>query len=303
MSKKIVIMPTFGESHLIKYQIPNLIDTINPDIILYNEILFPSGPESNLQITKEFKEKYCYKNTTLAFDTLETQQIIKEANKKYKDKIILWNELKLPPNVDASTSYTLAVSNFNDFNIEVNEGDYIFPLEPDVFHHENSKAEINNYLNQLDYDSGFRSIWIDFIGNQYYTEKCHISPGGSYTELHGRNKSRKICIKFGTIDYYKSVVGNFQIQTYDNLYPTDLITYHYNWWKYDKFLSLRYDIIPRNKGYWEHWDKAMKEMNVIKGERDVVLRNNRHTSDIGAYAGAIHIDHPKHIKDHPNYLK
>ena len=31
--KKIVTIPIFCESHLVKYQIPNIIDTINPDII------------------------------------------------------------------------------------------------------------------------------------------------------------------------------------------------------------------------------------------------------------------------------
>ena len=53
MSKKIVIVPTFGESHLIKYQIPNIIDTIDPDYIIYNEGLFPGGTEGKKQLTKE----------------------------------------------------------------------------------------------------------------------------------------------------------------------------------------------------------------------------------------------------------
>ena len=47
MSKKIVIVPTFAESHLIKCQIPNIIDTINPDYIVYQEGLFPNGTEGN----------------------------------------------------------------------------------------------------------------------------------------------------------------------------------------------------------------------------------------------------------------
>ena len=296
-------MPTFGESHLIQYQIPNLIDTIKPDFILYNEVLFPSGPETNLKVTKNFKDKYCYKDTTLAFDTLTTQKIIKEANIKYPNTTILWNELKLPPNASASTSYTIAVSNFNDFGVNINKGDYIFPLEPDVFHHENSVKEIEHYLNQLQLNTGFKSIWVDFIGNQFYTEKCHISPKGLYTEWHSNTKSRKICIKFGDMDYYQSIVGNFQKQTYNELYPTDLITYHYNWWKYDKFLELRYDIIPRDPSYWKHWDKAMKEMDQFKGEKDIILRKNRSLNDLGAYAGAIKIEHPKHIFSHPNYKK
>ena len=47
----------------------------------------------------------------------------------------------------------------------------------------------------------------------------------------------------------------------------------------------------------------MKEMDIIKGEQDVLLRYNRNPNDLGAYAGAIHIEHPKHIKSHPNFVK
>ena len=45
--KKIVIAPIFNDTHLVKLQIPNIIKSINPDYILYNEGMFPSGPESN----------------------------------------------------------------------------------------------------------------------------------------------------------------------------------------------------------------------------------------------------------------
>ena len=56
--KKIVIIPTFCESHLIECQIPNIIDTINPDYIIYNEGMFPNGTEGNKQLTKEWLDKY-----------------------------------------------------------------------------------------------------------------------------------------------------------------------------------------------------------------------------------------------------
>ena len=39
MSKKIVIVPVFCEAHLVKFQIPNIIDTIDPDYIIYNEAI------------------------------------------------------------------------------------------------------------------------------------------------------------------------------------------------------------------------------------------------------------------------
>ena len=42
--KKIVIVPVFCEAHLVRFQIPNIIDTIDPDVIIYNEGMFPSEP-------------------------------------------------------------------------------------------------------------------------------------------------------------------------------------------------------------------------------------------------------------------
>jgi hypothetical protein len=56
--KKIVIAPVFCETHLIKYQIPNIIDTINPDYIIYNEGMFPFGPEGNTQTDSNFVKNY-----------------------------------------------------------------------------------------------------------------------------------------------------------------------------------------------------------------------------------------------------
>ena len=43
--KKIVIVPVFCEAHLVRFQISNIIDTIDPDVIIYNEGMFPAGPE------------------------------------------------------------------------------------------------------------------------------------------------------------------------------------------------------------------------------------------------------------------
>ncbi len=48
--KKIVIAPIFNDTHLVKLQIPNIIKSINPDYILYNEGMFPTGPESTTNV-------------------------------------------------------------------------------------------------------------------------------------------------------------------------------------------------------------------------------------------------------------
>ena len=69
--KKIVIAPIFNDTHLVKLQIPNIIKSINPDYILYNEGMFPSGPESTTNVDNNFVNKYSYyvKVEMLSFPT------------------------------------------------------------------------------------------------------------------------------------------------------------------------------------------------------------------------------------------
>ena len=81
MSKKIVIMPTFCEAHLIKHQIPNIIDTIEPDYIIYNEGMFPTGPENTTNVDEKFLNEYTLDGKR-GFDFEELQEIIHEAQKK-----------------------------------------------------------------------------------------------------------------------------------------------------------------------------------------------------------------------------
>ena len=71
--KKIVIIPCFAESHFTELQIDNLVNTIAPDIIIYNEGLFPTGPEGKGGVDNEFKREFCFEDTNLAWDTLELQ--------------------------------------------------------------------------------------------------------------------------------------------------------------------------------------------------------------------------------------
>ena len=89
MSKKIVIVPTFAESHLIKCQIPNIIDTINPDYIVYQEGLFPNGTEGYKTFDSNWLDKYTMDGKR-GWDWLELSNIIDDAQQKYPNtKIIL----------------------------------------------------------------------------------------------------------------------------------------------------------------------------------------------------------------------
>jgi len=292
MSKKIVIVPVFCESHLIKYQIPNIIDTINPDYIIYNEGMFPSGPESNTNVSANFLDEYTLDGKR-GFDFNELKLIIEKAQEKHKDTKIILNEMSFPKDMHhAPMCYYRACSNFEDLEIKIEEGDLIYPLEGDVFHHENSKQIIEKTSNELVPNSGFRSTWIDFFETPYYTEKFTQS----------RPKRRKICIKFGTYNFYKDVLLNFQTQRYDMLRLANLTTYHYSCWRPGKFKQLKYDQLNRDSSYWINFEKGMKLITKSKdSKQDIAIRPNLPFWNDQRWVTYIDIDHPKHIKDHPNY--
>lgn len=297
MNKKIVIVPVFCESHLIKLQIDNIFNTINPDTLIYNEGMFPHGPESSTNM-RGFIEKYTLNGEgKRGFDYLDLKEIIFEAQQKYKDKKIILNEITYDPNIkSASEHYVHACTNFKDLNIEVNVGDYLFPFEGDVFHLESQKENIQSCIDQLQPDQGFRSIWIDFIQNQYYAELITLKP--FFTNQEGR--TRKICVRYGSMDYYKSILRNFESQKYPNLFPTDLITYHYCWFRQDKYKQLRYDQLNRPNYYWKFFDEGLQYMNELKYAK-ICIRPNKNGTD--RYAHFLNVDHPDAIKNHPNYIK
>ena len=310
-NKKIVIIPVFCESHLIEYQIPNIIDTINPDYIIYNEGMFPVGPESNSIIDKNFLNEYTLEGKgKRGFDYLELKQIIKNAQESYPNTRIILNEMSYQ-DPSASANYVHACSNFKELGIDIKEGDYIFPYEGDVFHHEGAKVEIEEYLNQIKPNEGFRSKWIDFIENQYYAEKSSLKPfiwrdiEDTPSGWAEQGRSRKMCIRFGDMETYKSILLNFESQKYEMLYPTDLVTYHYAWWRPGKYKELRCKQLNRHPSYW---DNFMIGTNKISENKylDIDVRPSMGPQSINGtfrYIRFFDIDHPKHIKNHPCYVE
>lgn len=300
MSKKIVIAPVFCDSHLIKYQIDNIVDTINPDYIIYNEGMFPSGPEGSTVVDEKFIEEFTLDGSR-GFDYNELKTIIEDAKKRHPNVKIILNEMQYPADASAPECYYLACSNFKELGIDIEKGDFIFPYEGDIFHHETSREDIENYCNQLAPDSGFRSNWIDFIQNQYYAEK---SQWIRYKNSAHDVKSRRICICYGTEKFYRDVLLNFMTQKYPMLYPTDLVTYHYAWWRPNKYKQLRYAQLNRDSQYWKDFDSAINLIASSNGSDigDVVLRPHMDENLSHRYACYVDIEHPEHIKQHENYI-
>ena len=294
MNKKIVIIPCFAEAHFTALQIDNLVNTINPDVIIYNEGLFPTGPEGKGGIDQSFKDEFCYNDTNLAWDTIELQTIIQAAQQKYPDTRILWNHMTYDGLTNPNDCYISAVSNFNDFGIEINQGDLIFPLEGDVFFHKNDIQLLNEYISKLTNDSGLQAPYLDFMENQYYVE------GGSmHPELIHK---RRIVIKFGTWQYYKSVVHNFTSQKYPNLIIFPHYIFHYAWWRPGKYKELRFRQLVRPNHYSTAFRIALDKASENEEHR-ILIRPDRDMYDPYRYIIKIDIEHPMEITKHQNYIK
>lgn len=304
--KKIVVIPTFCESHLVKHQIPNIIDTIDPDYIVYREGMFPNGTEGNKNITKEWLDNYTLDGKR-GFDFNELKSIIVDAKLKYPNKKIILDEVNYEKSMSSTDCFVKACIDLNHLDIKFEIGDCIFPFEADVFHHESSKKLIDGYINQIEPNQGFRSIWIDYCVNQYYCEEKDII---SYQnpDMFDSCKSRRICIKYGGDEFLYNVLSRFMtirgsdVKTgYGILYPTDLVTYHYCWFRFGKFKQLRFDQLQRGPGYWDLYNTGLEKCNELKYKK-VTVRPWLNGKE-GTYLRFFNkLEHPSHIKSHPCYI-
>lgn len=308
MSRKIVIIPTFAESHLIKYQIPNIIDTIAPDYIIIQEGMFPAGTEGNKQITQEWKNKYTLNGEgKRGFDFLELKQIVANAQIKYPNTKIILNEIEYTMGMSSTQCYHKATTDLSELGIAFEEGDYIFPYEGDVFHHEDSAKEITHYMEQIKPGEGFRSIWVDYMQNFWYVEKSRIKPWLPNPKYQYKDNymSRRICFRYDKSgEKYENMINNFMTVDYHNpvsgygmLYPTDLITYHYAWIRPHKFRDLRCDQLQRQPGYWETITRGLDECDKFE-QSDILVRPQHQTTTHGYVKFFSKLPHPKHIRDH-----
>lgn len=307
--RKIIIVPSFASSHLLKCSILNWIDVIEPDIIIINEGLFPQGPENKGHIDKEFRKKWCESDHYVAgFDYKETLEIILNSN---SDGRIIVSGIMNYENSDVNECFLQAVSTFPDneyFRCVPEVGDIIFPLEPDVLFHSDDKEKIQKLISELKPGEGIQCVWKDFIGSQFYVEKINES----------NPKWRRFCYCFDSMENYRSAMDAFMSQNYSKLKRTnEFIVYHYPWFVFSKWEELRYELIWRSDpAYWKNfdigleWIKLKSEIFVKRQNKgnlkyqepeDIMIRPSR--NDDGRFATFVNIDHPKHIQSHPNFIK
>ena len=89
------------------------------------------------------------------------------------------------------------------------------------------------------------------------------------------------------------------------LYSSELMTYHYNWFRFGKNKELRYDQIVRDELYWGNFEKGLQQIKfntINKIKEDVIVRPNKALSDYSKYASYIDIEQPKAISQHENFI-
>lgn len=310
MPKRIVIIPEFASSHLLKCWIPNMIEVIEPDVIIINSGIFPQGPENKGHIDERFKEKYCWGDC--GFDWEETVDIVEDYKIKYHNVLFFLRPMDYKSN-DANQCFLDAISYFRP--IYLNVGDTILSLEPDAFVHENSKETINEEIKRLSPGQGISCKWVDFLETQFYTENINIS----------QPKYRRFAYCFDNMENYKAAMLGFMSQDYPKLKKVNtFFVHHYCWFVYGKWKELRYDLIYRsNPQYWKDFEVGLQEIrvgseryakwiNYCKTEPyslhqpcpisdKITTRPSR--NDDGRFAKFFDTSHPKHIQNHPNFVK
>lgn len=314
--RKIIILPEFSSSHLIKCSIPNWIDVLEPDIIIINSGLFPNGPENKGHIDDEFRQKWCYQDTNAGFDFDETKKLVDEFNKNQwmvtKEPRIILNEILYNSN-DVNECFLQAITTPNIFDV----GDIILPLEPDVLFHENDKEKIQDHLKRLTPGDGISCKWIDFLETQLYTESINVQ----------FPKFRRFAYCFDTMENYKKAMNAFMTQDYKSLRKVhDFIGFHYPWFCPTPWKQLRFELIYRkDPQYWQAFESGLQQIRKVSeekvrieskfkeiglsafgflentGRNKVLIRPSRQYE--ARWAKFIDIQHPKHIQNHPNFVK
>lgn len=314
--RKLVIVPSFASSHFLKCWLPNVIETLEPDIIIINEGLFPEGPENKGHIYDEFRKKWCFGESNVGFDIQETFKIkhqieldlIKFQGISWKPKIII-NPIRYT-SLDVNKCFLNAISTFVISDFQPEPGDILFPIEPDAFLLETDKDIIQEEISRLKPGEGLKCLWRDFLGTQYYCEAINeISP-----------KIRRFCYCFDNMSNYKKAMDGFMSQSYPLLQYTDKFWIrHYPWFVHDKWKELRYDLIWRNDPkYWQDFEIGLNQIRLISERvihfkdkegwlnsptslNKVIVRPSR--TDEGRWAQFVDISHPRHIMNHPNFIK
>lgn len=306
MSRKIVLITSFAEFHLLEHLIPNVIEIINPDKIIISEGRMPIGPEDKgFHDVNGFNQKWTFEGKGIVgFDWLKTKSL----EEKYKGLVEV-REMNYYSNSSATDCYIHSIT-YDDFKV----GDIIFCLESDSFLYEGDRELLDSELLRLNIGHGLSIKYVDFLETQFYTENINIF----------QSKYRRFVYKFDSLPNYQMKMGaGYLTQYYPELKCIDsFFMRHYCWFRPNEYKQLRFDLIKRNDQYWKDFETGLREikkhsndvgkyedhlegaefiLRPIKVPNKILIRPSR--QDEARWAKFIDVSHPKHIFNHLNYVK
>ena len=108
-------------------------------------------------------------------------QIVYDAQNEYPNTEIILNPIDYQQGMTSTDCYVKACLNLEDLGIKFEEGDYIFPYERDVFHHENSNSEIKFYKDvKTTYTKISYVVYNTVIREHLNKESGHFTMGGKH---------------------------------------------------------------------------------------------------------------------------
>lgn len=306
--RKIAVITSFAEFHLLELLIPNIIETINPDQIFISEGKMPLGPENKGFLNQqEFNQKWTYNGEGIVgFDW----ELTKSLEEKYPNLVKVIPQL-YQPNLTATECYIQSISCF-----EPETGDEIYCVEGDSFLLETDRELIQHEVSKLSIGEGLSVKYVDFLETQFYTEAINIQ----------NPKYRRFAYKFDNWENYQRKMGSgYLTQDYAGLKKIDsFFVRHYCWWRPGKYKELRYELIYRlDPQYWKDFEKGLQRIRFISEKLikedltslftsqhiieywydaiKISIRPSRR--DEARWAQFIDVDHPKVIGNHENFIK
>ena len=302
MYKRIVVEPCFADAHFLRAHIQNVCEYIKPDLFVIAEGMFPAGPENNTVGLKNFKQKYTLDGDgKRSFDFKEMTNIVTECIQQYPDVQIHWipmdygNKNTKECYIDAYHSFLNVIS-----PIDISPETLIFPLETDLFFTEAQAAAVLIDTEALKPGEGFGSVFREF----YESPRVYFN---------NNERVRKLVFKYGdgTL-YYNVIAGNFEDKhspkssgfspdCYIPIRPFQL--FHYQWVRPEIYFNFRISAqLNRSPEVIKQYTRARE---IIRNRKSALIQQDLSAVSDRGFILTLNdlklIDHPEHIRCHPNF--
>ena len=296
MGQKIIIEPTFCEAHFLDAHIKNMCDYIKPDHFILAEGMFPRGPENNIPSALKFIKKYTQNGEGhRGWDFEEVTRIVHENAALYPNVKFHLLGMDYEGDMQTKRAYFEAYTSFKHI-IKVQPDDLIFPSETDLFFTEDQAKQILIQANKLKPDEGFGSTF------QLFFESPKVSIPG----YGGQGRNRKVAYRYGT-GHLSNILalGNSEESYHAYIKWIDLQLFHYEWIRPGKYWDMRFDQLQRTSYVYNGFKKAkaLIESDPLHLKEDLETMVGWEGSFTLAANDLKIEDHPKHIRNHPNFIK